>query len=192
MLLSNTPLRVIANPFAAPLAADGRACALVQTDPEHPSAEQYVGAQVAVGVKRARRGNPYGDKAFARVAKYDLEPRPLDDTPYHRAKIRSGEVFAADDSTARRCGVSAAALSAAALSAVTAAAAKAAAALPDVDVTKAWQEQGLGAFVEIAKQAQQKARAQREARIERAAAEQREPAQKAQADGHEKPAGGDR
>lgn len=168
MLLSSTPLRVIINPFSAPLSADGSACALVRTDIEHPNAIEYIGATLEVG-KKARPKHPYGDKAVVRVRKYDLEPVDLDDTAYHRSKVKSGEAFASDDSTAARCGQKARTPEEL-RAALVGAACKAAAALPDVDIEPPWTAQGLGDFVPAAKKAQEKARAARAERI--AAAEQ--------------------
>jgi hypothetical protein len=163
MLLSTTPLRVIPNPFAASLAADGRACALVRTDPEHPNAIEYIGAQLEFGTK-PRRGNPYGDKVVVRVKRYDLESVELEDTEYHRAKLRSAELIAAEPATAARCGIK----FQAPVERLSRAACEVAAATPDVDVEKAWAAQGLEAFLGPAKAAQERARAARAQRIAQA------------------------
>ena len=95
MKLSDTPLRLVPNPFAAPLHAQGRAVALVEVDPEQSPGARYIGAKAKIAGVVARKGNPFGDKAKIEVT-YDLAPRSYTDTGYHRAKIASGEVFEAN------------------------------------------------------------------------------------------------
>ena len=95
MKLSDTPLRLVPNPFAAPLNAKGRAVALVEIDPEQSPTARYIGAKTKIAGVVARKGNPFGDKAKVEVT-YDLAPRSYTDTGYHRAKVASHEVFEAN------------------------------------------------------------------------------------------------
>ena len=133
MKLSDTPLRLVPNPFCAPLTAQGRAVALVEIDPEHPHGARHIGAKTTV-TKVVRKGDVFGDKAKVQVV-YDLTPRAYTDTAYHRAKLLSGEVFAEDGAFTKLV-----------------AAAHAALAIFVGDRTKAlaaWREQGLTAIADM-------------------------------------------
>ena len=133
MKLSDNPIRLVPNPFAAPLNAQGRAVTLVEIDPEHPHGARYIGAKTTV-TKVARKGDVFGDKAKVQVV-YDLTPRAYTDTAYHRAKLLSGEVFAEDGAFTKLV-----------------AAAHAALAVFVGDRTKAlaaWREQGLTAIANM-------------------------------------------
>jgi len=133
MKLSDNPIRLVPNPFAAPLNAQGRAVALVEIDPEHPHGARYIGAKTTV-TKVVRKGDIFGDKAKVQVV-YDLTPRGYADTAYHRAKLKSGEVFAEDGAVAKL-----------------GAAAHAALAVFVGDRTKAlaaWRDQGLAAIADM-------------------------------------------
>ena len=133
MKLSDNPIRLVPNPFAAPLNAQGRAVALVEIDPEHPHGARYIGAKTTI-TKAARKGDVFGDKTKVQVV-YDLTPRGYADTAYHRAKLKSGEVFAEDGAFAKLV-----------------AAAHAALAVFVGDRTKAlaaWRDQGLAAIADM-------------------------------------------
>jgi len=133
MKLSDNPIRLVPNPFAAPLNAQGRAVALVEIDPEHPHGARYIGAKTTI-TKAARKGDVFGDKTKVQVV-YDLTPRGYADTAYHRAKLKSGEVFAEDGAFAKL-----------------GAAAHAALAVFVGDRTKAlaaWRDQGLAAIADM-------------------------------------------
>jgi hypothetical protein len=98
MRLSKNTLRLVVNPFCAPLDAEGRACALVPTDPSEPSGAKFVGARLVIDAKAdvvKRPGNVFGDRVKPRV-EYDLRAKDYPDTSYYREKLKSGEVFAAE------------------------------------------------------------------------------------------------
>ncbi|MGN6103713.1 MAG: hypothetical protein ACTHU0_01285 [Kofleriaceae bacterium] len=99
-------LRVVPNPFAAPLDQHGRPCGFVRHDPDHPAAQEYIGARMVREVIGNRRppNHPQATRLDSRLH-YDLTPRPIVDTSYHRKRVRDGDLLPADDATARRCGV---------------------------------------------------------------------------------------
>lgn len=90
MKLSENILSIVVNPFAAPLDSKGRACALVECDPESPSAMRYIGAKTKA-TKVPRPGNPMGDGAKVEV-EYTGRAVKVADTDYYRRKLVSGEV----------------------------------------------------------------------------------------------------
>ncbi len=103
MRLSDQSLRVVPNPFAAPLDSKGRACALVPVDPNE-GGSGYVGArstakEVERSPRQARRfKSPFGKRDKVSVA-YDMRPRNVPDTGYYRAKIASGELLEVNQGT---------------------------------------------------------------------------------------------
>lgn len=134
MRLSNKTLKVVINPFSAPLNPDGRACALVPTDPNDPSGAKFVGARLVPGEVTKRPGNIFGDGAKPRVA-FDLSAKSFADTPYYREKLKSGELFAQDGAIDRLVGAASVALSEAGFSVE--------------QVEKVWRDQGLGSIVDV-------------------------------------------
>jgi hypothetical protein len=105
MLVSKKFLRVVPNPFAAPLDHEGRPCGAVQYDPEHSRFVRYIGATRADEVLEKRPANDLrGHRVDVRWV-FDLAPVDIEDTNYHRGMIASGELFAADESTAKRGGL---------------------------------------------------------------------------------------
>lgn len=134
MRLSKQVLKVVINPFSAPLAPDGRACALVPTDPDEPSGARFVGARLVPGEVTRRPGSVFGDGAKPRVA-FDLSAKSFADTPYYREKLKSGEVFEADGALDRLVGSARTALTEAEIT---------------IDqVEKVWRDQGLGPIVDV-------------------------------------------
>lgn len=106
MLLSDKPLRVFANPFAIPLSHRGLPVAFIQYDPEHASGSvRYIGATIDSSLVRKEDTFSARQSRFEKRVVYDMMPQPIVDTMYHRRLVRSGELLAADRSTARRCGL---------------------------------------------------------------------------------------
>lgn len=126
MKLPSKRLRVVPNPFAADLSADGRACAVVPVDMDGDGGEP--GRLVGVALKsdvvaEAPEGNIRGNR-FRRVYLYlgvsndELEPGALvtelagkdpvvlPNTQYYRERIAEGALIAADIATANACGIS--------------------------------------------------------------------------------------
>ncbi|MEJ7728214.1 MAG: hypothetical protein WKG00_03280 [Polyangiaceae bacterium] len=115
-LLSKKPLKVVANPFAAPLDRHGRPAAAVQYDPEHigPGQVIYIGAARTQELIRARpeigaTWKPTGNQGAKYDVRFmfDLEPLEVVDSQYHRDRILGGELLAADPATAKRVGLKA-------------------------------------------------------------------------------------
>lgn len=106
MLLSEKPLNVFANPFATPLSHRGLPAAFIQYDPEHASGSvRYIGATIEGALVRKEEAFSARQSRFDKRVTYDMTAQPVVDTMYHRRLVRSGELFAADRSTARRCGL---------------------------------------------------------------------------------------
>jgi hypothetical protein len=101
MRLSSKTLLIVANPFAAPLSAEGRATALCPADPAEGGG-RYVGARTVAVERKQPAGmrSPFGprDKVFVM---YDLRPVRAADTSYYRAAIKSGDVLVAEGAAAR-------------------------------------------------------------------------------------------
>lgn len=97
-------LRVVANPFAAPLDHLGRPCAAVRYDPTKSPHVSYIGAQrVAKVVEKRPAGGARSDRE-AVTWLFDVAPVSIEDTAYHRERIAAGELLPADAETAKRCG----------------------------------------------------------------------------------------
>lgn len=101
MRLSGNTLLIVANPFAAPLSAEGRCTALCPADPAEGGG-RYVGARTVAVERKQPAGmrSPFGprDKVFVM---YDLRPVRAADTSYYRAAIKSGDVLVAEGAAAR-------------------------------------------------------------------------------------------
>lgn len=120
-LLSSATLRVIINPFAAPLDENGRPCAIVNYDPEHtgkPGSVRRIGCTIERKLDDVRergkwKGQKPGTSAPAQYKRfntkvlYDLSPQPIVDSLYHRKLVQDGALLAADDPTAKLCDVEA-------------------------------------------------------------------------------------
>lgn len=102
MLLSKRFLRVMPNPFAAPLDHEGRPCAAVQYDPQHSHFVRHIGAQRVETITEKRKGRP--DKIVVTWT-FDVSPVDIEDTQFHRDRIASGELLAADAETSKRVGL---------------------------------------------------------------------------------------
>lgn len=98
-------LRVVANPFAAPLDDRGRPCAAVRYDPTRSPHISYIGAQrVAQVVEKRPAGGARSDRVLVTWL-FDVAPVSIEDTQYHRERIAAGELFPADGETAKRLGL---------------------------------------------------------------------------------------
>lgn len=105
MLLSNTPLVVFANPFAAPLDSRGRPAAFVQYDPAYTGGSvRYVGASLDAKVTRKEDSFSARQSRIDKTVVYDMAAQPIVDTMYHRRLIQSGDLIAGNKKTARRAG----------------------------------------------------------------------------------------
>lgn len=114
MRLSTKQLLIVVNPFAAPLAVDGRAMALCAVDPAAPMGGQYIGANTRAKADPTRRSIlAVGGKALGRdkiSVDYSLVPVRVPDTSYYRQAIRAGDVFEAPGHEAKLLGAALAAL----------------------------------------------------------------------------------
>jgi len=105
MLVSKKFLRVVPNPFAAPLDHNGHPCGAVQYDPEHSPFVRYIGATRDDKVTEKRQANDIrGHRVEVRWV-FDLSPVDIEDTNYHRGMIATGELLAVEESTAKRGGL---------------------------------------------------------------------------------------
>ena len=97
MRLSTSTLLIVANPFAAPLSAEGRCTALCPADPAEGGG-RYVGARTVAKTVAQPRGmrSPFGPRDKVSVV-YDLRPVRAADTSYYRAAIKAGDVIDAAD-----------------------------------------------------------------------------------------------
>lgn len=103
---SDPVLRVIANPFCAPLDHKGMPCGLLQFDPVHAKGlPRYVGARIDRELLAKRPAFGPQKSLYRTTVKYDLTPQQIVDTAYHRDAVRMGQLFAADADTARRAGI---------------------------------------------------------------------------------------
>ena len=102
MRLSTNTLLIVANPFAAPLSAEGRCTALCPADPAEGGG-RYVGARTVAKTKAQPAGmrSPFGPRDKVSVS-YDLRPVKVADTSYYRAALKSGDVLRANDSDPAR------------------------------------------------------------------------------------------
>ena len=101
-LISDRILRVVANPFCAPLDQKGRPCGFAQDDPEHyKGMPRYVGAKLVRTLVAKRPAWGGQQSRFDTAVEYDLRPKDLLDTHYHRGLIRRGALIAADADTAK-------------------------------------------------------------------------------------------
>ncbi len=93
MRLSTNTLLIVANPFAAPLSAEGRATALCPADPAEGGG-RYVGARTTATVRKQPRGmrSPFGTRDKVMVY-YDLRPIQVADTSYYRNAVKAGDVL---------------------------------------------------------------------------------------------------
>ena len=93
MRLSDKTLLIVANPFAAPLSAEGRATALCPADPAEGGG-RYVGASTRATVRKQPRGmrSPFGTRDKVMVY-YDLRPIQVADTSYYRNAVKAGDVL---------------------------------------------------------------------------------------------------
>jgi hypothetical protein len=105
MILSRKHLRVVPNPFAAPLDHDGRPCAVVQYDPEHAARYTLIGVERRERVLEKRAPGSAQQTRVDVTWAYSLEPVTIEDTGYHRALILEGSLLAADEGTAKRAGL---------------------------------------------------------------------------------------
>lgn len=93
MRLSQKKLVIVANPFAAPLSAEGACMALAAADPAEGGA-RYIGARTTAKPDLERRsllslnGKALGRDKVSVV--YDLRPVTVADTSYHRNLIKAG------------------------------------------------------------------------------------------------------
>lgn len=96
MRLSQKKLVIVANPFAAPLSAEGACMALAAADPAEGGA-RYIGARTTAKPDLERRsllslnGKALGRDKVSVV--YDLRPVTVADTSYHRNLIKAGDVL---------------------------------------------------------------------------------------------------
>lgn len=96
MRLSQKKLVIVANPFAAPLSAEGACMALAAADPAEGGA-RYIGARTTAKPDPERRsllaanGKALGRDKVSVV--YDLRPVSVADTSYHRNLIKAGDVL---------------------------------------------------------------------------------------------------
>jgi hypothetical protein len=109
-LMSDKPLLVVPNPFCVPLDRRGRPCGLVQYDPEHVSGPpRYIGGDLDVKVIERReltfRTKDHRKSKLDVMAMFDVAPLQIVDSAYHRQMVKDGGLVAADESTAKRCGV---------------------------------------------------------------------------------------
>ena len=93
MRLSDKTLLIVANPFAAPLSAEGRCTALCPADPAEGGG-RYVGASTRATVRKQAPGlrSPFGTRDKVSVM-YALAPVKVADTSYYRAALKSGDVI---------------------------------------------------------------------------------------------------
>ena len=93
MRLSQNTLLIVANPFAAPLSAEGRCTALCPADPAEGGG-RYVGASTRATVRKQPAGmrSPFGTRDKVSVM-YALAPVKVADTSYYRAALKSGDVI---------------------------------------------------------------------------------------------------
>ncbi len=93
MRLSQNTLLIVANPFAAPLSAEGRCTALCPADPAEGGG-RYVGTRTTATVRKQPRGmrSPFGTRDKVMVY-YDLRPIQVADTSYYRNAIKAGDVL---------------------------------------------------------------------------------------------------
>jgi hypothetical protein len=114
MRLSTKQLLIAVNPFAAPLAVDGRAMALCAVDPAAPMGGQYIGANTRAKADPSRRSMlAVGGKALGRdkiSVDYNLAPVRVPDTSYYRQALRAGDVFEVPGHEAKLLGAALAAL----------------------------------------------------------------------------------
>ena len=96
MRLSDKTLLIVANPFAAPLSAEGRATALCPADPAEGGG-RYVGASTRATVRKQPPGmrSPFGTRDKVSVV-YALAPVRAADTSHHRGLLKSGDALPAD------------------------------------------------------------------------------------------------
>ena len=101
MRLSTNTLLIVANPFAAPLSAEGRATALCPADPAEGGG-RYVGASTRATVRKQPPGmrSPFGTRDKVSVV-YALAPVRAADTSHHRGLLKSGDALPADGAAAR-------------------------------------------------------------------------------------------
>ena len=93
MRLSQNTLLIVANPFAAPLSAEGRCTALCPADPAEGGG-RYVGARTVAVERKQPAGmrSPFGPRDKVSVV-YDLRPIQVADTSYYRNAIKAGDVL---------------------------------------------------------------------------------------------------
>lgn len=93
MRLSQNTLLIVANPFAAPLSAEGRATALCPADPAEGGG-RYVGARTVAVERKQPAGmrSPFGPRDKVSVV-YNLAPVKVADTSYYRAAVKARDVF---------------------------------------------------------------------------------------------------
>lgn len=113
MRLSNQVLLIMANPFAAPLSAEGRATALCPLDPSEGGGARYVGAvsKAATVAQPASMRSLFGPRDKVSIT-YDLRPVRVSDTSYYRNALRSGDVLAAEGAAVKLEGAARASLAA--------------------------------------------------------------------------------
>jgi hypothetical protein len=101
MRLSSKTLLIVANPFAAPLSAEGRATALCPADPAEGGG-RYVGARTKAATVKQPPGmrSPFGPRDKVSVM-YDLRPVTAGDTSYYRAALKSGDAMPAEGAAER-------------------------------------------------------------------------------------------
>lgn len=93
MRLSGNTLLIVANPFAAPLSAEGRCTALCPADPAEGGG-RYVGARTVAVERKQSAGmrSPFGPRDKVSVV-YSLDLVKVADTSYYRNAIKSGDVI---------------------------------------------------------------------------------------------------
>lgn len=101
MRLSQNTLLIVANPFAAPLSAEGRCTTLCPADPAEGGG-RYIGARTVAVERKQSAGmrSPFGPRDKVSVV-YNLAPVKVADTSYYRAAVKAGDVLPAEGAAAR-------------------------------------------------------------------------------------------
>lgn len=101
----NSTLLVVPNPYCA-LNAKGEPDGKIKRDPSVDKAGGFVGCTLTKGktIKKYPKGDLRSNvHEFSLV--FSVEPVSLPNTEYYRKKVRTGELIAADASTAGECAV---------------------------------------------------------------------------------------
>jgi hypothetical protein len=113
MRVSRKQLSIVANPFAAPLSAEGRCTALCPSDPAEGGG-RYIGARSVARPDPARKSLlASGGRRMGRdkvTVAYDLRPVTVADTSYYRQRLAAGDAFAAEGAPVKLLGAALASL----------------------------------------------------------------------------------